>query len=310
MRAQASGRAPATGPSPLSRKGRKIGDVYAILEGLRQIRRHPTASLATFFTALVSFALLYFLGLLLWNLERVVVTLERELEVAAFLQSGANVEALLTEIQGWPEVGEVRLQSREEALAQLVLDYPYLAEAKDLVENPLPDTLRLRLKETGAVRQVAERLRRLPGVEGVEYGGELTERLVQVLSGSRLAMGVLAGLLLLNTFFSVMGSIRLSVESRKEALGIMLLVGATRRFIQGPFLWEGMLLTLSAGVLAVLFGGLLYRALAQAVQSLLPFLPVLGTPDLWRTGGLVLLLAVVLGAGGAYAASRAYLREV
>jgi len=281
--------------------------VYATREALRQILRHPTASLATFFTALVSFSLLYFLGLLLWNLERVVQSLERELEVAAFLQRGADVEALLTEIQAWPEVREVRLQSKEEALAQLILDYPYLAEAKDLVGNPLPDTLRLRLEAPGAVRAVAERLKRLPGVEGVEYGGELTERLVQVLSGSRLAMVLLVGLLLLNTFFSVMGSIRLSVESRKEALAI--LVGATRRFIQAPFVLEGTLLTLSAGLLAVLAGGGLYLALSQALQALLPFLPVLGPRDLLQTGILVLWLAVLLGASGAYMASRAYLRE-
>jgi len=283
--------------------------VYATREALRQILRHPTASLATFFTALVSFSLLYFLGLLLWNLERVVQSLERELEVAAFLQRGADVEALLTEVQAWPEVREVRLQSKVEALAQLVLDYPYLAEAKNLVENPLPDTLRLRLEAPGAVRAVAERLKRLPGVEGVEYGGELTERLVQVLSGSRLAMVLLVGLLLLNTFFSVMGSIRLSVESRKEALAIMLLVGATRRFIQAPFVLEGTLLTLSAGLLAVLAGGGLYLALSQALQALLPFLPVLGPRDLLQTGILVLWLAVLLGASGAYMASRAYLRE-
>ncbi len=284
--------------------------MYALREALRQILRHPTASLATFFTALVSFALLYFLGLLLWNLEKVVQSLEKELEVAAFLKGDTNVEALLTEIQAWPEVGEVRLVPKEEALAQLVLDYPYLAEAKDLVGNPLPDTLRLRLRNPEAVRAVAERLRRLPGVEGVEYGGELTERLVQVLAGSRLAMGVLVGLLLLNTFFSVMGSIRLSVESRKEALAIMLLVGATRRFVQGPFVVEGLLLTLVAGLLAVLSGGGLYLGLSRALQGLLPFLPVLGPGDLLRTALGVLSLALVLGAGGAYMASRAYLKEV
>ena len=123
-------------------------------------------------------------------------------------------------------------------------------------------------------------------------------------------MLVLVGLLLLNTFFSVMGSIRLSVESRREALGIMLLVGATRRFIQAPFVVEGTLLTLGAGLLAVAVGAFLYRALAQAVQTLLPFVPVLSPEDLGRPAGLVLLLALVLGAGGAFAASRAHLREV
>ena len=91
--------------------------MYAIREGLKQVFRHPTASLATFFTALVSFTLLYFLGLLLWNLERVVQTMERELEVAAFLGPKADVEGLLAEIQKWPEVASARLQTKEEALA-------------------------------------------------------------------------------------------------------------------------------------------------------------------------------------------------
>ena len=94
--------------------------MYAIREGLKQVFRHPTASLATFFTALVSFTLLYFLGLLLWNLERVVQTMERELEVAAFLGPKADVEGLLAEIQEWPEVASARLQTKEEALAQAV----------------------------------------------------------------------------------------------------------------------------------------------------------------------------------------------
>lgn len=282
--------------------------MYALRDGLKLLLRHPTSALATFFTALVSFTLLYFLGLVLWNLTKVVEGLERQLEIAAFLAPQARVEEVLQAVQAWPEVRAARVQSKEEALAQLVLDYPYLAEAKDLVENPLPDTLRLSLTDPTKVRAVAERLKTLPGVEGVEYGGEVTERLVGLLVGSRFAMALLVALLLLDTLFSVAGSIRLSVESRKEALEIMLLVGATRGRVQGPFLVEGVLLTLGAGLLAVLAGGGLYAFLAQAVQSLLPFLPVLAPGDLLRTGGLVLCLALLMGLGGAYLATRAYLR--
>ncbi len=281
--------------------------MYALRDGLKLLLRHPTSALATFFTALVSFTLLYFLGLVLWNLGKVVEGLERQLEIAAFLAPEAQAEQILGEIQTWPEVLSARIQSKEEALAQLVLDYPYLAEAKDLVENPLPDTLRLQLADPTQVRAVAERLKALPGVEGVEYGGELTERLVGLLAGSRVAMVLLVGLLLLDTLFSVAGSIRLSVESRKEALEIMLLVGATRGRVQAPFLVEGAFLTLTAGVLAVLLGGGLYLRLAQEAQSLLPFLPVLALEDLLQTGGMVLALSLLVGLGGAYLATRAHL---
>ena len=101
-----------------------------------------------------------------------------------------------------------------------------------------------------------------------------------------------------------------AVDRRRAALGLVLLVRATRLSMLAPFVVEGTLLTLGAGLLAVAVGAFLYRALAQAVQTLLPFVPVLSPEDLGRTAGLVLLLALVLGAGGAFAASRAHLREV
>ncbi|RIH83276.1 Cell division protein FtsX [Meiothermus luteus] len=283
--------------------------MYAFSQALRSLRQHLTSTLATFFTALVSFTLLFLLGLVLWNLDRVVASLERELEVAAFLKPEAAAEALLNQIRSWPEVSEVRLQTKEEALALLQLDYPYLAQAQEFVQNPLPDTLRIRLSDPQAVREVGRRVARLEGVEGVEYGGALTEQLVRLLFGLRVAVNVLIALLLLNTLFSVMGTIRLSIENRREELRVMQLVGATRRFIQGPFVVEGVLLTLGAAGLALVLGGAAYGFLAGALQSLLPFVPVLARGDLLQAGLALLLLALLLGALGAYLASRAHLRE-
>ncbi len=283
--------------------------VYALLQALRSLRQHLTSTLATFFTALVSFSLLFLLGLLLWNLDRVVASLERELEVAAFLKPEARVDALLEQIKTWPEVSEARLQTKEEALATLQLDYPYLAQAREFIQNPLPDTIRIKLNDAQAVREVGRRVARLEGVDSVEYGGALTEQLVRVLAGLRVAVNILVVLLLLDTLFSVMGTIRLSIENRREELRVMQLVGATRRFIQGPFLAEGTLLTLAAGLVALGLGTVSYRFLAEALQNLLPFVPVLADGDLARAALAMLVLAVLLGATGAYLASRAHLRE-
>lgn len=283
--------------------------VYAIAQALRSLRQHPTSTLATFFTALVSFSLLFLLGLLLWNLDRVVTSLERELEVAAFLKPEARVSEILGQIKVWPEVSEARLQTKEEALATLQLDYPYLAQARELIQNPLPDTIRIKLNDAQAVREVGRRVARLEGIDSVEYGGALTERLVGVLAGLRVAVNILVVLLLLDTLFSVMGTIRLSIENRREELRVMQLVGATRRFIQGPFVTEGTLLTLAAGLVALGLGAVAYRFLAEALQDLLPFVPVLASTDLARAALAMLALAILLGAAGAYLASRAHLRE-
>jgi len=285
--------------------------VYALAQALRAIRRHPTSALATLTTATVSFSLLFLVGLLLWNLDRIVSSLESEVEIVAYLKDGADAEAVARLVRTWPEVESVQVIPKDEALAMLQLDYPYLAEAEDLIDNPLPDTLRVRLIDPALTRQVARKLGDLEdiGPGNVEYGGEVTERLVRLLAGLRLGADLLILLLIVDTFFSVMGTIRLSIENRREELRVMLLVGATRGFVQKPFLMEGLLLTLVAALVALALGNLAYRFVAETLQSLMPFLPVLSPEDLLRASLGLLALALFLGFFGAWLSVRTYLRD-
>jgi cell division transport system permease protein len=285
--------------------------VYSLAQALRAFRSHPTSALATLTTATVSFALLFLVGLLLWNLDRIVSSLESELEIVAYLKDCADPEAAIRKIRSWPEVESVKLITKDEALALLQLDYPYLAEASDLIENPLPDTLKVRLIDPSLTRQVARKLRQLSsiGPGNVEYGGEVTERLVRFLAGLRLGANVLILLLIIDTFFSVMGTIRLSIENRREQLRVMLLVGATSGFVRLPFLLEGLILTVSAALVALAVGNVAYRYVAGMMQSMLPFLPVLSPGDLLNASLGLLALAVFLGFFGAWLSVRTYLKD-
>lgn len=283
--------------------------MYALGQALRAIRQHFTSSLATLTTALVSFTLLFLLGLVLWNLDRVVAALESSLEVAVFLKPDADPQQVARTLSGWAEIAGVEVQSKEDALSALQQDFPYLLEAQELVTNPLPNTLRLSLVQPQDLRTVAARIRSIPEVEDLTYGGEITERLIGVLGGLRLSTHILMVLLIANTLFSVMGTIRLSMDNRRDELRVMMLVGASRSFAQAPFLWEGVLLTTQATLLALMLGGGAYWLLARAVQGLLPFLPILNLSDLLQAGGALLALSVILGWLGAFVSSRIHLRE-
>lgn len=283
--------------------------MYALSQALRSLRRHPNSTFATFTTALVSFTLLFLLSIVLWNLERVVSSAQSELEIAAFLAPETDPAELLPEVQAISGVAQVTVVDKDQALDELQADYPYLRAAEDLVANPLPDTLRVDLSDPALIAGVAEQLAALPGVDQVEYGGEVTEGLVGFLAGLRIAANVLILLLIVNTFFSVMGTIRLSIENRKDELDIMRLVGASRRTIEFPFVLEGLVLTLLAGVISVVLGNLAYRYAAQAVQNLLAFIPVLAPAELIQASGALLLLSVLLGALGAWLTSRSYTVE-
>ncbi len=283
--------------------------MYALREALLAIVRHPVSSLATLTTATVSFTLLLLAALALWNLDRVVGAAERELTVAVFLKPEATLTAVRDEVARWPEVREVRAIPKDEALKQLSREQPWVREVAKLLENPLPDTLLVVPQTPGAMALLAERLAALPGVEEVEYGGKLTLELLRVAQGIRVGAVVLVLMLILNTFFSVMGTIRLSIESRRDELEIMQLVGATRGMILLPFVVEGLLLTTAAALIATAVALPVYRYLAGELQRFYPFIPVLSPEDLLLASEGLFLLAFFLGTVGGWLSSRAQLKE-
>jgi len=283
--------------------------VHALREAVIAIFRHPVSSLATLTTATVSFTLLLLAALSLWNLDRVVSAAERELTMAVFLKPEADLEAVLARIRGWPEVAGVRAIPKDEALKQLMKEQPWVAEAAKLLDNPLPDTLLVTPRSPGEMALLADRIAALPEVDQVEYGGQMTFELLRIAQGVRIGAVVLVLMLIMNTFFSVMGTIRLSIESRRDELEIMQLVGATRGMILLPFVVEGLLLTTAAALIATAVALPVYRYLAGEVQRFYPFIPVLGPEDLLLASEGLFLLAFLLGTVGGWLSSRAQLRE-
>jgi len=284
--------------------------VYALREALLAIFRHPVSSLATLTTAAVSFTLLLLVGLSLWNLDRVIGAAEGELEIAVFLKPGADLATTTAAVRRMAQVARVRAIPRDQALKELIATDPYLRGAADLVQNPLPDTLIVTPKTPAAVAPLAAALQTLPGVDQVEYGGRLTLELLRVARGVRVGALLLILMLILNTFFSVMGTIRLSIENRKDELEVMQLVGASRGTILLPFVAEGFLLTLTAALVALLIAIPGYRYLAGELKNFFPFLPTLEPGDLATAAYALLVLAFLLGTVGGWLSSRAHLKEV
>lgn len=110
-----------------------------------------------------------------------------------------------------------------------------------LTENPLPDKFRVRVREPQEVPAVAASIRKLPGVQSVDYGQDVVQRLLQLGAVARrvgialiVAFVLVAGIIITNT-------IRLTVFARRREISIMQLVGATNMYIRLPFICEGLI---------------------------------------------------------------------
>lgn len=263
---------------------------YALSQALRAIRGNWVASVATITTMTLSLTILAGFSLVSLNLNQVLAALQSELEVTAYLGEGADRARLLDAVRGWPEVVRAEFIGKERALADLVADLPSLSVAAGLVDNPLPDTLRLRLLDPGQTAVVRVRLEQLPGVNDVEDGSDAVNTFLAISEALRVVGLILIVVLLSSALFAIVNSIRAAIMAREDEIEVQRLVGATRGFIRAPFLIEGFLLGLMSAVVTLGLTIPGYQLVVARLAPQLPFVPFV------RDGALLGQVAFLLGA--------------
>lgn len=201
-----------------------------------------------------------FVLFLLYNLEGISGRLPERFSVSLFLSEklrDRDIQMMKKRLESNTLIQSVRYISKEEALKELketMEETAYILEGLD--ENPLFPSFELRLRKEGfdgeKVKTLLEKLGRLRGVEDVVYGADVLKSIRRIRAGFR---SVSAGILILFSMavlFISYSTVRMLFLSHAREIGIFKLLGATRIFIQVPFLMEGALIGLSGGLLAAL----------------------------------------------------------
>jgi len=140
----------------------------------------------------------------------------------------------------------------------------------DLGFNPLPASFRIRftVSDNGSlhIREFAEQIRGEPGVESVEYGEKWLGRFEKFMLICRVFLLGVGILLSLGLILIISNTIRLSIYSRQDEIELMLLIGATPRFVKIPFLLEGMLQGLSGSLISLGLMGTIYIYIKNEFQ--------------------------------------------
>jgi cell division transport system permease protein len=196
-----------------------------------------------------------------------------QIEISVYLKADATtaqIDAARASLHADPRVQSVQFIPKKQGLAELRSRTNGVIDTSLLTENPLPDKLRVRVKDPVKVSAVAASIHKMPGVGRVVYGQTIVVRLLQL--GTvlrRVGIGVIvlfvavAGIIISNT-------IRLTVFARRREIAIMQLVGATNTYIHMPFICEGLLDGVLGALLAI---GALAIARATLWPRLLEALP-------------------------------------
>lgn len=109
----------------------------------------------------------------------------------------------------------------------------------DVLPASLEITLKRKTREDVAMDAYVRQLKKVPGIDEVQYGEEWVRRFNAFMNFVRFAGALLGAFLLLAVLFIVSNTIKLTIYARKDELEVMELVGATSLFIKTPFLIEG-----------------------------------------------------------------------
>jgi cell division transport system permease protein len=169
-----------------------------------------------------------------------------------------------------------------------------------LTENPLPDKFRVKVRSPELVPAVAASIRKLHGVQSVDYGQDVVQRLLQLGAVARRAGIVLIAIFVLVAGIIISNTIRLTVFARRREISIMQLVGATNMYIRMPFICEGLIDGTLGAALAI---GVLVLARATLVPKLALALPWLQLNAVQVDLSSLVLQLVVVGAAVGVVAS-------
>lgn len=220
----------------------------------------------------------------------------------------AAVEAQLGSTTLAPYIDEFYFEDHDQAYENFQQQFEGTPAADYVTPEVLNETFWVNLVDPSQSDVIAEALAGLAGVEQVVDQRRYLDQIFDVLNAASFTAIGIAAIMLVAAALLIATTIRLSAFSRRRELGIMRLVGASNRFIQTPFVLEGVIAGLIGSVLA---GGAVLAIVHFFVQGYLAqslSFTFVGLTEAWLVIPLLVAVGVLLAALSAGVAIRRYLR--
>jgi cell division transport system permease protein len=212
-----------------------------------------------------------------------------------------QVEAQLQSSTLAPFIKKYEFESHDQAFANFQTQFSDSPITGFVTKEMLPESFRVNLNDPTQADILIESLSSQAGVQAVEDQRRYLDQIFAVLNAASFTAIGLAALMLIAAVLLIATTIRLSAFSRRRELGIMRLVGASNRFIQTPFILEGVFAALIGSLLA---GGAVIAIVQFFVKGYLS--TTLGTTTtLVGLDEAIVVVPILIVVGGVLAAASA-----
>nr|WP_262927460.1 permease-like cell division protein FtsX [Phytohalomonas tamaricis] len=226
-------------------------------ESARRLLKRPLSSLLTMLAIAIALVLPAALWLALGSAQLIDSRLDDTAQMTLYLDpalSESQAMDVADRVRQLDTVASTQFITAAEGLDEFQHSLGLDDALSMLQDNPLPASIVVVpvQRDPEAAQQLAVQLGALPGVDEARLDTAWLERLRQLGELGQRVVLAFAGLFGLGVLLVVGNTIRLAVESRREEIEVVTLIGATHAFVRRPFLYSGAWFGLGGGVLALM----------------------------------------------------------
>lgn len=289
--------------------------VRNVRDAFRSVVRNFSLSLAAITCITITLILVALSMVITANVNNFMKTLEEELSIVVYLNEDVSTETeneIYSNISGLDGVEKATLKTKEEWKKEIQSYSSELdATLSYLEDNPLLDSVIVKVKDINSISYVASIIRNYDGVKSAQYGEETVDKMIAIFDIVKKATVVVVLALILVTAFLISNTIKLTIFSRKSEIEIMRLVGTSNFVIKQPFIIEGFFLGLIGSAIPIIvtiygyilfydhFDGYLFSHLIELIKPM---------SLVWYISGVLAILGGIVGMFGSGRAVRKYLK--
>ena len=285
---------------------------FSLSEGVKNLRRVRGAA---FFATLILSLAITMVGtsaVVGWNGKKFIKFLRSQFDLTVFVRMDTAddiVIQLAKDIGKIEGVRDLTYISPDQAARKFEKDF-----GEDVMTilgtNPFPASFIVQISsEFGTAvdaSYIASRIANLDNIEEVRYRKSLlviVDRYIKILIGIAIIIGVIVlfAAILISSY-----TIKLAIFAKRDLIWTMRLVGATDSFIRRPFVVEGMVEGLLAGIIAVGILEVAYKAAGILLRGYLPLHRIEISNEIYLG---MLLFGLFLGWFSSNISVRKYLKE-
>lgn len=227
------------------------------------------------------------------------------------LVDNKNYQVIYTQIRKIEHVKKIEWSSRSDELKKLIDKMGDNWKSLEKDSNPLHDVYTITVDEASQLASVSKKLDKIKGVYQVQYGKDVTEKIMKISKYTSLWGTVGIVILVSVAVFLISNTIKVTIMARKNEIEVMRLVGASNLYINAPFIIEGVWIGLLGMIIPAIGIHLLYNHFYSNYSSLFVEhgLSLLKSSKIvWSTNLILTAISIFVGFSSSLLSVRKYMK--